>query len=626
MKNSIAELVLSPVYNIDSPENLLPALKAITTREFEWINIPSHVLNAIAMAAGKPESKEYALYHLDAKSGGRYLYVAKADDDPNKVVFLEYDRFDSRILSGAAYNTTHNMWDPVALSDPGIRQEICSMMLLIKYAEAEPMNYREVADVFQNQFNTKEWHIAKDNAVLCPILDTFQAIYQSLRSSFEEDGSYELCIEKKQQVSENVTLPMLFQNEEEFGRLERGLVISFTAHLTESEVHYPPKALQKLIQREFGENHISHSDVKTSEYQITQDRSFSEEEKSRLLTIPDWYVPSKEILNIAKMVSGSSAFTKPFRNILLRGPAGSGKTEGAKALSSMFGLPYGVVTGHSDMELFDLTATLIPNTDSEIRTNEEMYEYFLHAMKDTEMKLPSFFDIAAFPSEIYAKLTGKEDPKAGAEECFAALVTKLMKICKDSPETFTGSNSKFKVVYSDLTLGFLHGWLVELQEMNCILKPGVLVGLNNILENGVLRLSTGETIHRHPDSVVVFTQNPGYNGTVDGNQSVYSRLDLKCELNQPTAEEMVVRVRNHVPNISESQCTALVVTAMKINETCQMELSGGNIGTREIIAWAKATVLMNGDLRAAANYTLLPSVGEDPDDVEAVRSCLEQLI
>ena len=82
------------------------------------------------------------------------------------------------------------------------------------------------------------------------------------------------------------------------------------------------------------------------------------------------------------------------------------------------------------------------------------------------------------------------------------------------PECFTGSSPKFKVVYSDLTLGFLNGWLIELQEMNCILKPGVLVGLNNILENGVLHLSTGEVIHRHPDSVVVFTQNPGYNGTV----------------------------------------------------------------------------------------------------------------
>ena len=51
--------------------------------------------------------------------------------------------------------------------------------------------------------------------------------------------------------------------------------------------------------------------------------------------------------------------------------------------------------------------------------------------------------------------------------------------------------------------------------------------------------------------------------------------------------------------------------------TCLLYTS---IGTREIIAWAKATVLLNGNMRAAADYTLLPSVGEDPDDVAAVRS------
>lgn len=149
-------------------------------------------------------------------------------------------------------------------------------------------------------------------------------------------------------------------------------------------------------------------------------------------------------------------------------------------------------------------------------------------------------------------------------------------------------------------MGFLRGWLVELQEMNTILKPGVLVGLNNILENGQMRLPTGEIIRRHPDTVIVFTQNVGYAGTTDGNQSVYSRIELKCDLNHPSEDELVGRIRMHVPTITEDTCRTIVQTVMRIQNTCMAEIEGGSVGTREAINWAKMSVLMGGDLREAA--------------------------
>lgn len=191
---------------------------------------------------------------------------------------------------------------------------------------------------------------------------------------------------------------------------------------------------------------------------------------------------------------------------------------------------------------------------------------------------------------------------------------------------FGGENSKFKVVHSDLTLGFQKGWLVELQEMNTILKPGVLVGLNNILEHGQLRLPTGEVIQRHPDTVVVFTQNVGYAGTTDGNQSVYSRIEVKCDLNHPSEDEMVSRIQSHVPNLSEADCRTIVQTVIRVQENCPQEIEGGSVGTREAINWAKMTVLLNGDMRAAAELTILPSVGEDPDDIDLVRTNIHQSI
>lgn len=624
MKNSIAQLVTLPVSDTEDLHDMIPELTPLLKKDIEKAQIPIHVLNAIASVCGNRLDYKYALYHISAEKEHRYLFLSKFDKSSNKVIFLEYDRFGSEIVHGSLYDPIEKSWGSVSLSEAFVRQEICSMLLLIKSVEGEPLQYLDLVKQFREQYEQKFWYFAVDEDFTCPILDTFQEIYKSLKESLGKKPIYDLIVEDT--VLKTSELNKVFDGQKEFGYLSDGLVVGASVTLTDSLISYPANELRELIREDLRTGKADHSNQQTMDFRITNGRSFSAEEKSRLLTIPDWYVPSPEILDMARMVSGSAAFDRPFRNILLRGPAGSGKTEGAKALASMLGLPYGVVTGHSDMELFDLTATLVPNTDSEIQSSEELYEYILHTLKDTGLELPSFFDIAAFPVETFKALTGKEDPGVGSDECFAVLVSRLMSACKQMPECFTGSSPKFKVVYSDLTLGFLNGWLIELQEMNCILKPGVLVGLNNILENGVLHLSTGEVIRRHPDSVVVFTQNPGYNGTVEGNQSVYSRLDLKCELNQPTQEEMVKRIMNHVPKLSAGQCTGLVKIAEQINETCQLELSGGNIGTREIIAWAKATVLLNGNMRAAADYTLLPSVGEDPDDVAAVRSCLDQII
>jgi len=88
-------------------------------------------------------------------------------------------------------------------------------------------------------------------------------------------------------------------------------------------------------------------------YRVNPERDYSEDEKKRLLHVPDWYIPVQQIARFAEAIADSKVFERPLRNILLRGPAGCGKTEGARAIASMTGSPYGVVTGHAEMEFFD---------------------------------------------------------------------------------------------------------------------------------------------------------------------------------------------------------------------------------------------------------------------------------
>lgn len=52
------------------------------------------------------------------------------------------------------------------------------------------------------------------------------------------------------------------------------------------------------------------------------------------------------------------------RNFLLRGPAGTGKTMGAKAVAAGLGLPYMKYTCSAGTEIFDFVGMVFPETES----------------------------------------------------------------------------------------------------------------------------------------------------------------------------------------------------------------------------------------------------------------------
>lgn len=85
------------------------------------------------------------------------------------------------------------------------------------------------------------------------------------------------------------------------------------------------------------------------------------------------------------------------------------------------------------------------------------------------------------------------------------VTNKLQQLCKVQPESSDGRQT-FTYIETDFIRALKHGYLVELQEPTTIIQPGVLVGLNSLLEQkGSITLPTGEVIHRHPDAVVVVT-------------------------------------------------------------------------------------------------------------------------
>lgn len=70
-----------------------------------------------------------------------------------------------------------------------------------------------------------------------------------------------------------------------------------------------------------------------------------------------------------------------------------------------------------------------------------------------------------------------------------------------------------------------------LSQSSCIANPGVLVGLNSLLDNcQVITLPTGERVQRHPDAVIVVTTNSDYAGCRDMNRATRSTLK-RCGTN-----------------------------------------------------------------------------------------------
>ena len=147
------------------------------------------------------------------------------------------------------------------------------------------------------------------------------------------------------------------------------------------------------------------------------------------------------------------------------------------------------------------------------------------------LKLPGLDDLDYDAAGVYQSLTGISKPDATSQECMAVVLNivteKVQSLCSIKID---GQNSRqsFKYIETDFIRALKHGFVIELQEPSTIMQPGVLVGLNALLEqNGSITLPTGEVIERHPDTVVVVTTNVDYEGCRNINQSVIDRMIAK---------------------------------------------------------------------------------------------------
>ena len=338
-------------------------------------------------------------------------------------------------------------------------------------------------------------------------------------------------------------------------------------------------------------------------------RILTDREKAMVPTLPDWYIIPKEVVRVCEHAKATTASNQPMRNFLFRGEAGTGKTMGAQAIAAGLNLPYTLMTCSANTEITDLVGQFIPDTGN-----------FQSDFNCTE--LPKISDITMHPPSVYMMLTGEYDEEKTEDDVLQKLIEIAVGNLVEKEET---PGQRIRYVDTPLVEAIRHGYVCELQEPSCIANPGVLVGLNSLLDNcQVITLPTGERVKRHPDTVIVVTTNSDYSGCRDMNQSVISRMDLIYDMEAPDLNTMVKRVMNVTGFTDEQEATKMAIVVRDVAERCrQTMITDGSCGMREFKSWVLSTMVTHDPYESALS-TIISSASADPDNrAELISACLE---
>ena len=375
---------------------------------------------------------------------------------------------------------------------------------------------------------------------------------------------------------------------------------------------------------------VEHTDF-VGKYPLTPGRTLSALELSLIPKLPEWYIIPPEVVDICKHAQKTTGRPMQMRNFLLRGPAGTGKTMGAKAIAAGLGLPYMKYTCSANTEIFDFTGMIFPETDAvstgspELDREREILKSMggiSYANVAKLLRLPDLDDMDYDPAGVYQALTGVENLAATVQDCLSVVlekVTEKVQALSKRAENRQSSGQNYTYVETDFVKALKHGYLVEVQEPSTIIQPGVLVGLNSLLEQeGSITLPTGEIIRRHPDTVVIVTTNVSYEGCRSMNQSVVDRMSLVKDIELPEPEVMVQRAMAVTGCADEYLVSQMVQVVNDMADYCRKNsITDGACGMRSLIDWVISAEI-SGDPYLSAKYTVISKATADEEDREAL--------
>ena len=379
---------------------------------------------------------------------------------------------------------------------------------------------------------------------------------------------------------------------------------------------------------------IDHKDFE-GKYQLTPGRKLSILEESLVPKLEDWYIIPEQAVNICRHAQMTTGKPMQMRNFLMRGPAGTGKTQGARAIAAGLHLPYMKYTCSASTEVFDFVGMVFPKTDTmttgdaQLDKEREMI-MGMGGINYTNvakiMNLPDLEDMDFDPCGVFQNLTGIVNEEVTSRDCMAVvmdMVAEKIKALSKPAEGEQSSGQTYTYVETDFIKALKNGYLLEIQEPTVIMQPGVLVGLNSLLEQGgSITLPTGEVIQRHPDTVIVVTTNVTYEGCRGLNQSVVDRMSLVEDIELPSPEVMVQRAMAVTGATDEYQVSQMVQVVNDMSDYMRKNnITDGSCGMRSLIDWITSAEI-TGDVYRSAISTVISKASPDEEDREALKTAV----
>ena len=379
---------------------------------------------------------------------------------------------------------------------------------------------------------------------------------------------------------------------------------------------------------------IPHTDFE-GKYQLTAGRKLSILEEQLVPKLDDWYIIPDQVVNICRHAQVTTGKPMQMRNFLMRGPAGTGKTQGARAIAAGLHLPYMKYTCSASTEVFDFVGMVFPKTDTMTTGDAQLDKEreMIMAMGGINyanvakiMNLPDLEDMDFDPCGVFQSLTGISNEDVTSRDCMAVvmdMVAEKIKLLSKPAEGESSSGQTYTYVETDFIKALKYGYVIEIQEPTVITQPGVLVGLNSLLEqSGSITLPTGEIIQRHPDTVVVVTTNVTYEGCRGLNQSVVDRMSLVEDIDLPTPEVMTQRAMAVTGATDEYQVSQMVQVVNDMSEYMRKNgITDGTCGMRSLIDWIVSADI-TGDVYRSALSTVISKATTDEEDREALKTTI----
>lgn len=251
-------------------------------------------------------------------------------------------------------------------------------------------------------------------------------------------------------------------------------------------------------------------------------------------------------------------------NFMWRGITSYGKSTGVELMAGFLNIPLLRMTCNSTMETQNFLSDIIPDTDG------------AHTAE-----LPDFAEIAADPASAYFKLTGVEDEDATCQMALEAY---------GKAAASNGSVARYKFVESNYVKALEHSYIVEVQEISRIRDAGVLVGLNEYDRAGaMIPLVDGRFVRRHPDAMVVYTDNVGYASCRPVDPSVIRRCAFVIDSYELTKETLLARVRYNTGFPDKDLLEKMYTVWLAISKHCkENDITEGSISATELEMWAQS--------------------------------------